>query len=91
MLFKGYAFLKNVTKMHSLLKNHIIIGMEEFVLLVSGEEKIKSMIKYLLGDKVSENDTLHALKEIHKQGFITDNELREVMQQMEPKKGLASC
>lgn len=65
--------------------------MEEFVLLVSGEEKIKSMIKYLLGDKVSENDTLHALKEIHKQGFITDNELREVMHQMEPKKGLASC
>ncbi|MEM5680393.1 hypothetical protein AAHB46_12865 [Bacillus paranthracis] len=55
-------------------------------MLVSGEEKIKSMIKYLLGDKVSENDTLHALKEIHKQGFITDNELREVMQQMEPKK-----
>lgn len=54
--------------------------MEEFVLLLSGEEKIKSMIKYLLGDKVSENDTLHALKEIHKQGFITDNELSEVMQ-----------
>lgn len=65
--------------------------MEEFVLIISSEVKIKSMIKYLLGDKVSENDTLHALKEIHKQGFITDNELSEVMQQMEPKKGLASC
>lgn len=65
--------------------------MEEFVLLISGEDKIKSMIKYLLGDKVSENDTLRALEEIHKQGFITDNELSEVIQLMEPKKGLASC
>ncbi|PFL23208.1 hypothetical protein COJ07_06425 [Bacillus cereus] len=60
-------------------------------MLISGEDKIKSMIKYLLGDKVSKNDTLHALKEIHKQGFITDNELSEVIQLMEPKKGLASC
>lgn len=65
--------------------------MEEFVLLISGEEKIKSMIKYLLGDKVSENDILHALEEIHKQGFITDIEFSEVIQLMEPKKGLASC
>ncbi|MEW4066812.1 MULTISPECIES: hypothetical protein [Bacillus] len=60
-------------------------------MLISGEDKIKSMIKYLLGDKVSENDTLRALEEIHKQGFITDNELSEVIQLMEPKKGLASC
>ena len=77
-------------KMHSLLrKSHKYL--DGGVRIVSKwRRKIKSMIKYLLGDKVSENDTLHALKEIHKQGFITDNELREVMQQWN-QKGIASC
>lgn len=65
--------------------------MGELVLLRESEDKIKSMITYLLGDAVSKNDTRHVLEELHKQGLITDNELSEITNLMNIKKGLASC
>ncbi len=65
--------------------------MGELVLLRESEEKIKSMITYLLGDTVSKNDTRHALEKLRKQGLITENELNEIKHLMNIRKGLASC
>lgn len=65
--------------------------MGELVLLRESEEKIKSMITYLLGDTVSKNDTRHALEKLHKQGLITENELNEIKHLMNIRKGIASC
>lgn len=73
------------------LLNHIVIWMGELVLLRESEDKIKTMITFLLGDKVSKNDIHHALEELHKQGLITDNEISEIKHLMNIKKGLASC
>ncbi|MFV1454459.1 hypothetical protein EXW59_25120 [Bacillus mycoides] len=60
-------------------------------MLKGSEDKIKSMVTYLLGDIVAQHDTRHALEELHKRGLITDNELREINYLMNIKKGLASC
>ncbi|AJG79249.1 hypothetical protein FOC89_22835 [Bacillus thuringiensis] len=60
-------------------------------MLRESEEKIKSMITYLLGDTVSKNDTRHALEKLHKQGLITENELNEIKHLMNIRKGIASC
>lgn len=71
--------------------NHIVIGMEELVLLKGSEDKIRSMVTYLLGDTVAKHDIRHALEELHKRGLITYNELSEIKYLMNIKKGLASC
>lgn len=55
------------------------------------EVKVKQMVQVLLGSDNVTGDVVYVLDELHKQGLLTDIELRKLQHIQTTKKGIASC
>ncbi|EOO30850.1 hypothetical protein IIU_04790 [Bacillus cereus VD133] len=55
------------------------------------EVKVKQMVQVLLGSDNVTGDVVYVLDELHKQGLLTDIELRKFQHILTTKKGIASC
>ncbi|PFV31757.1 hypothetical protein COL00_31965 [Bacillus cereus] len=55
------------------------------------EVKVKQMVQVLLGSDNVTGDVVYVLDELHKQGLLTDIELRTFQHIQTTKKGIASC
>ncbi|MED3271511.1 hypothetical protein BK703_16040 [Bacillus thuringiensis serovar silo] len=55
------------------------------------EVKVKQMVQVLVGSDNVTGDVVYVLDELHKQGLLTDIELRKFQHIQTTKKGIASC
>ncbi|PFJ07799.1 hypothetical protein COD67_21560 [Bacillus cereus] len=55
------------------------------------EVQAKQMVQVLLGSDNVTGDVVYLLGELHKQGLLTDIELKSFQHILETKKGIASC
>ncbi|WP_242242756.1 hypothetical protein [Bacillus cereus group sp. BfR-BA-01309] len=55
------------------------------------EVQVKQMVQVLLGSDNVTGDVVYVLDELHKQGLLTDIELRKFQHIRTTKKGIASC
>ncbi|HHX7181113.1 hypothetical protein SIL04_05325 [Bacillus cereus group sp. BfR-BA-00331] len=55
------------------------------------ELQVKQMIQVLLGSENVNADIVYMLEELHKQGLLSEIELHSFQQNLQLKKGIASC
>lgn len=55
------------------------------------EVKVKQMVQVLVGSDNVTGDVVYVLDKLHKQGLLTDIELKKFQHIQTTKKGIASC